>query len=86
LVLEPAEPIGPVRRARDEELARSGWTHRFTGGPPRLEEIQQLYEQLGMEVLLDSLLPEELPDGCDVCTLATNWFKVIYTRTPEVNK
>jgi len=36
-----------------------------------------------MEVLLDSMLGDELPDGCDGCTLATNWFKVVYTRTPE---
>ena len=85
-MLESADPIGPVRQARDEELAQAGWTHRFTGGPPRLDEIQQLYEQLGMEVLLDPLLPEELPDGCDVCTLATSWFKVIYTRTSEVSE
>ena len=85
-MLEPADPIGPIRQARDEELARSGWTHRFTGAPPRLNEVQQLYEQLGMEVLLDPVSPEELPEGCDECTLATNWFKVIYTRTSEVSE
>ncbi len=80
---EPAEPTSPIRQARDKELARAGWEHRFTGAPPRLKEVQELYERLGMEVLLDSMLGDELPDGCDGCTLATNWFKVIYTRTPE---
>ncbi len=85
-MFEPAEPVGPIRRSRDEELARDGWTHRFTGGPPRLKEVQELYERLGMEVLLDSLSAEELPEGCDDCSLATNWFKVVYTRTPEVSE
>ncbi len=83
---EPAEPTGPLRQARDEELARAGWTHRFTGAPPRLKEVQELYERLGMEVLLDPVAAEELPDGCDDCMLATNWFKVIYTRTSEVSE
>jgi hypothetical protein len=85
-VLEPADPIGPIRQARDEELARAGWTRRFMGAPPRLKEVQQLYEQLGMDVLLDPVLAEELAEGCDDCTLATNWFKVIYTRTSEVSE
>ena len=83
---EPAEARSPARQARDEELARVGWTHRFTGAPPRLKEVQDLYERLGMEVFLDSLSMEELPEGCDDCSLATNWFKVVYTRTPEVGE
>ena len=85
-MFEPAEPTGPIRRERDEELARAGWVHRFTGAPPRLKEVQELYERLGMEVLLDVLSAEELPEGCDDCSLATNWFKVIYTRPREVSE
>lgn len=71
---------GPVREARDVELERSGWERRFTGAPPRLKEVQELYERLGLEVLLDPLSADELPQGCDDCTLATSWFKVVYTR------
>ena len=80
---------GPQREERDEELAELGWTRRFTGAPPRLKEVTELYETLGMEVLLDSVSSDELPEGCGDCTLATSWFKVIYTRprgpsrTPE---
>ncbi len=69
-----------VREARDAELALEGWTRRFVGAPPRLEEVTSLYESLGLEVLLDPLSPAELPPGCDGCSLATGWFRAIYTR------
>ena len=71
-----------VRRARDDELARDGWTRRFTGSPPRLVELKELYETTGQEVLLDPVLPGELARECEGCTLALSLFKVIYTRRP----
>ena len=71
-----------VRRARDEELERDGWTRRFTGSPPRLVELSELYEATGQEVLLDPVLPGELARECEGCTLALSLFKVIYTRRP----
>lgn len=70
----------PSRLARDAELGRSGWIRRFTGAPPRLAEVRELYESLGLEVLLDPVSAEELPEGCGDCTLATSWFRVVYTR------
>ena len=57
-----------------------GWTRRFTGSPPRLTELVDLYEELGQDVLLDPVLPGELARECDGCTLALSVFKVIYTR------
>lgn len=69
-----------VRRIRDEELARDGWVRRFTGSPPRLMELKELYETTGQEVLLDPVLPGELARDCEGCTLALSLFKVIYTR------
>jgi len=68
------------RRLRDEELARDGWERRFTGSPPRLVELKELYEATGQEVLLDPVLPGELARECEGCTLALTFFKVIYTR------
>ncbi|MDP2959426.1 MAG: hypothetical protein Q8N53_23610 [Longimicrobiales bacterium] len=69
-----------IRSARDEELGRDGWTRRFTGSPPRLVEVRELYEATGQEVLLDPVLPGELARECEGCTLALSLFKVIYTR------
>ena len=75
-----------VRRARDEELEREGWTRRFTGSPPRLVEVRELYEATGQEVLLDPVLPSELARECEGCTLAVSLFKVIYTRRPGAER
>lgn len=76
----PDADVPPVRKARDEELAEQGWTRRFTGSPPRLGELKELYEATGQGVLLDDVLPGELARECEGCTLALSLFKVIYTR------
>lgn len=84
----PAEPavgfahhdLPEARRLRDDELACQGWARRFTGSPPRLVEMKELYEATGQEVLLDPVLPGELARECEGCTLALTFFKVIYTR------
>ena len=75
-----------IRRARDEELERDGWTRRFTGSPPRLVEVRELYEATGQEVLLDPVLPGELARECEGCTLALSLFRVIYTRRPGAER
>ena len=74
------DDVPAARRRRDEELRREGWIRKFTGSPPRLVETRELYESLGLEVLLDPLVPGELADECEGCTLALTMFRVIYTR------
>ena len=76
----PGRDVPAVRRARDGELAADGWVRRFTGSPPRLGELTELYEATGQEVLQDDVLPGELATECEGCTLALALFKVIYTR------
>jgi hypothetical protein len=79
---EWAGELIPIRREkRDAELAREGWRRRFIGGGPRLDEIVQLYESLGHQVLLEPLTVEELAEECGDCRLALQLFRVIYTRT-----
>ncbi|MGD8322704.1 MAG: hypothetical protein PVJ02_19800, partial [Gemmatimonadota bacterium] len=53
----PDADVPEVRRVRDRALARDGWVRRFTGSPPRLAELKELYEQTGKDVLLDDVLP-----------------------------
>lgn len=79
----PDADVPAVRRARDVELGLEGWTRRFTGSPPRLGEVTELYERTGQEVLLDDVLPGELARECEGCTLALSLFKVVYTRPRE---
>jgi hypothetical protein len=74
------EEVPAARRRRDKGLGADGWVRRFTGSPPRLAETRELYESLGLEVLLDPLVPGELADECEGCTLALTMFRVIYTR------
>ncbi len=79
----PGIAVPAVRRRRDEELEADGWVRRFTGSPPRLGELTELYESTGQDVLLDDVLPGELATECQGCTLALAMFKVIYTRRGE---
>ena len=76
----PGVPVPEIRRRRDEELAAAGWSRRFTGSPPRLGELTELYEATGKDVLLDDVFPGELAVECEGCQLALALFKVIYTR------
>lgn len=76
----PGGGVPDARRARDDALAAEGWVRRFTGSPPRLSEMVELYEATGRQVLLDDVLPGELARECDGCALALALFKVIYTR------
>ncbi|HBY92447.1 MAG TPA: hypothetical protein DEP84_00550 [Chloroflexi bacterium] len=65
---------------RDAELLTEGWTRRFVGAPPRLQETIALYESLGYEVHLEPVPPEALQDECQGCRLAVTLFRVVYTR------
>lgn len=76
----PEADVPQVRLARDAELAAAGWVRRFTGSPPRLVEVRDLYESTGQDVLMDDVLPGELAPECEGCTLALSLFKVVYTR------
>ena len=73
--------FGLTPRTKSEaELFAEGWTRRFVGGPPRLQEMIQMYQELGFEVWLEPQATEEFEDECADCTLALMLFRVIYTR------
>lgn len=73
--------FGRAPRTKSEaQLAAEGWTRRFVGVPPRLNEMIELYEQLGYEVWLEPQAPEEFQEECADCTLALMLFRVVYTR------
>ena len=78
-----------MEMTREEELAKEGWERKFVSMEPRLSEMAELYESLGLEVLLEPLPPkgEALnsgsceASGCTVCFEADrDRYRIIYTR------
>ncbi len=64
-----------------DELKEAGWVQKFAACEPRLSEAIELYESIGLEVLLDSVTPGEIEGECKVCyEIAPDGYKTIYTR------
>ena len=65
---------------REQELAGQGWEKRTIYDEPRLSELVDMYEEMGFEVLLEPVIPEEEP-GCSECMkIVPERYKVLYTR------
>ena len=74
----------PTKQAleRHRKLVEEGWIRRFTAEEPRLSEMKELYESLGLEVLLTSATPEDAQE-CSACVDIPEFeerYKTIYTR------
>jgi len=67
---------------RHRKLIEKGWIRRFTAEEPRLSEMKELYEFLGLEVLVTSAMPEEAQEcaGCFDIPEFGNRYRTIYTR------
>jgi hypothetical protein len=70
--------------SRHEELVKQGRQRRFIAEEPRLSEAVEAYRQLGFEVHLEPVGPEEEMQGeCVECLRAlAERLRVIYTRRP----
>ncbi|MBA4419369.1 MAG: hypothetical protein C0392_15915 [Syntrophus sp. (in: bacteria)] len=76
---------------REEELISQGWEKRFVANEPRLSEMLELYESIGLEVLKEPLpLKEELESGsceesgCTACFDADrDKYRIIFTRAKK---
>jgi|GEM_PF-311751 len=71
--------------ARHRELVAEGWRRRFTADEPRLSEMKNLYSSLGLEVRVETDIPDEDAD-CSSCFDAEGFsdkYKTIYTRGEE---
>ena len=63
------------------EVDLEGWTMRTTTDEPRLSELVELYEELGLEVMLRPVSQAELGDQCTECMMADpERYRTIYTR------
>lgn len=67
---------------RNKKLVTDGWVRRFTAEEPRLSEMKDFYESLGLEVRIESSIPDE-SQGCRSCFDVQGFetrYKTIYTR------
>jgi len=65
---------------REQELNKKGWTKQSSHDEPRLSDIVEMYEEIGLEVLLELFNPDEEP-GCTECMRENRRkYKTIYTR------
>ena len=58
-----------------------GWRKRSILDEPRLSEAVQLYEEMGFEVMVQEVRPEDVEDESCCIECVTDSLKVIYTRT-----
>ncbi|NNN18886.1 MAG: hypothetical protein HKL84_03415 [Acidimicrobiaceae bacterium] len=66
---------------RDIELMAAGWDRRFEADVTRVNELVQMYTDLGYEVTTSDLIPEDIGPQCAGCAVvACQKYVVIYTR------
>lgn len=72
--------------SREDELKKQGWMKRTVQSEPRLTELVDLYENIGLEVHLEPFRPEDMDDCSECFRRACDQYKVIYTRPVEEKK
>ena len=64
----------------EEKLIKEGWIKQATYDDPRLSEMVEMYQDIGLEVHLEPFNAEN-ETGCSGCLqLMPDLFKTIYTR------
>ena len=64
----------------EEELEKEGWKLASTTSGEHLRRILEMYEEIGLDVYLEEVTPEEC-GGCTACfTEADETITRIYTR------
>lgn len=79
---------------REDELIKAGWEKRFIACEPRLSEMVEMYEEIGLRVHLEPLPAKEemetdgtnacADSGCTVCfDLDRERYRIIFTKPAE---
>jgi hypothetical protein len=72
--------INILEKRTEAQLAEQGWERHSTLDDPRLSEFVELYKEIGFEVHLEPIHPEE-EIGCMKCMLENpEKYKTIYIR------
>jgi hypothetical protein len=70
-----------IDTAGDPALLAEGWVRRNMVEPRRSEELIELYESLGLEVLVQAPEGSEFGEKCQACAVtACSSYILIYTR------
>jgi hypothetical protein len=67
---------------RHQKLVSDGWVRRFTTEEPRLSEMKEFYESIGLKVRMESGIPDESRE-CQSCFDVEGFetrYKTIYTK------
>jgi hypothetical protein len=63
------------------QLEKEGWVKKFTIEEHRVDEYKELYESLGQEVRVESVVPSEI-EGCAECfKVECEKYRTIFTRS-----
>jgi len=65
---------------REEALNKEGWTKQSTHDEPRLSDIVEMYQEIGLDVHLEPFNPNEEPGCTDCMRVSAEKYKTIYTR------
>ncbi len=65
----------------DPGLVAEGWQRRFTADEQRIQEVVELYKELGYEVRMEPVTTGELQDDCHECQASSSLrLFTVYTR------
>ena len=79
---------------QEDELIKTGWERRFIACEPRLSEMVEMYEEIGLKVHLEALPAKEemetdgtnacADSGCTACfDLDRDRYRIIFTKPAE---
>jgi len=78
---EATRMLAEAQLLPDPALVALGWERRFITDATRAPEVIQLYRQLGFEVRLEPVPPEQPAGPCEACQLVMLLqFRTVYTR------
>ncbi len=78
---EARRVLSDTQLQSDPARIADGWERRFVTDAGRLDEVVQLYEELGYDVVADPISTGDLGDDCEDCHLvALRQFRMVYTR------
>jgi len=79
---------------REDELVQAGWERRFIACEPRLSEMVEMYEEIGLKVHLEPLPTKEEMEkedtktcsdsNCTICfDVDRERYRIIFTKPAE---
>ncbi|MDK1010866.1 MAG: hypothetical protein QGM48_07295 [Actinomycetota bacterium] len=84
---EETEPVycsEGIQILRAPVLASGGWKRRTVTDPQRVDELVDLYTDLGYETMTTGLDPSSFTAACTTCAVtACSTYVALFTRKPE---